>query len=373
MTGKLYILAGGGTGGHLYPGLAVAEELRRREPQAKIVFACSDRPLDRRILGPIPDVAAVEQPVRPLPRRVGDVPAFLRAWSASRRLAREMLGDLKPSAVLGLGGFAAGPVVREAARQGIRRGLLNPDAVPGKANRYLARHAQVLFAQFASVAEYLPGPVRQRVQVVGCPVRREIATGTRDEAMHHFGLDAGRRTLAVFGGSSGAATVNAAVAALGDELARRSDRWQVLHVAGPDRAGLPGGYPGSGSAVRLIDYCRRMDLGYAAADLALCRGGAVTVAELSATGTPAVIMPYPYHRDQQQRHNAAELVAAGAAVLCEDAIDARANAERLRKVVLPLLDGDAAVSRMREAVGAAGRAEAAADVAGWLAGSKGIA
>ncbi|MFW6132420.1 MAG: UDP-N-acetylglucosamine--N-acetylmuramyl-(pentapeptide) pyrophosphoryl-undecaprenol N-acetylglucosamine transferase [Planctomycetota bacterium] len=368
MIATIHIFAGGGTGGHLYPGLAVAEALRRVEPEAQIVFACSDRPLDERILAPRADLGMVVQPVRPLPRRPGEVVGFLRAWRAARGLAREMLGDLRPAAVLGLGGFAAGPVVREAARRGIRCGLLNPDAVPGRANRYLARRVEAIFAGFDGVAARLPAAARRKVRLVGCPVRRHIAEGRRTEAMGHFGLDAGRRTLLVLGGSSGAASINAAVAALADDLRTRADRWQVLHVTGPARADLPDDYPPTDAPVVAPAYCRRMDLAYAAADLALCRAGAVTVAQLAAASTPAVLMPYPHHRDRQQDHNAAELVAAGGAVVCGDASDASANAARLSRTLLPLLDDDARREAIAVAAGRCARSGAAEAVARWLAG-----
>ncbi|MBS3734972.1 MAG: UDP-N-acetylglucosamine--N-acetylmuramyl-(pentapeptide) pyrophosphoryl-undecaprenol N-acetylglucosamine transferase [Phycisphaerae bacterium] len=369
MTGALYILAGGGTGGHLYPGLAVAEALRRAEPAGQIVFACSDRSLDERILAPRADLGVVRQPVRPLPRRAGEVPGFLRAWRASRRLAGEMLADLRPAAVLGLGGFAAGPVVREAARRGVRAALLNPDAVPGRANRYLARRAEAIFAGFPAAAECFPAPARGKVRAVGCPLRAGIAAGRRDEAMAHFGLDADRRTLVVLGGSSGAASVNAVVAALGDALTQRAGQWQVLHVTGPRRAGLADAYPPPDAPIFARHYCERMDLAYAAADVVLCRAGAVTVAELAATSTPAVLMPYPHHRDRQQHHNAAELVTSGGAVICEDAVDAAVNADRLGAVLLGLLDDEARRRSMREAAGRCDRPGAADIVAAWLSGA----
>ena len=234
-TSSVYIFAGGGTGGHLYPALAVAEELAKIVPQGRIVFACSDRPIDRRVLDATP-YAIVPQPVRPLPHGVGDVWSFARGWLASRRLARDLLRDLSPSAVLGLGGFAAGPLVRQAAGAGLRCGLLNPDAVPGKANRYLARCVSAIFTQFDSTRATFKPRLQSKVRAVGCPVRAGLTGASRDEAMRHFELRADLRTLVVLGGSLGAASINDAISSLAGDLEALGDSWQLLHVTGPSKS-----------------------------------------------------------------------------------------------------------------------------------------
>ena len=372
MIPPLFIFAGGGTGGHLYPGLAVADELRRLLGEVKVVFACSNRAIDRRILDGL-DYAVVPQPVRPLPRNPLQVVPFLAAWLKSRRQARDMIADLKPAAVLGLGGFAAGPVVCRAWRSGVPTALLNPDVVPGKANLYLARFADVIFAQFADSVERFPARVRDKVRPVGCPVRSSLLDGRREEAVRHFDLQADRRTLVVLGGSLGAANINDALALLMDELEHLADRWQVLHITGSAKAG-PAGAAAKPRAIRVrtMEYCHEMALAYAAADLVLARAGAGTVAELSATARPGVLMPYPYHKDQHQRLNAASLARAGAAVICDDLKDAAANADRLRQTLLPLLRDEAKLEAMRRAAAGASRPHAARDVAQWLAMYAGV-
>lgn len=366
MSAAVYVFAGGGTGGHLYPGLAVAEQLLKLRPGAQIVFACSNRPIDRRILDPLP-YAVVAQPVRPLPRRPLDVPGFLRAWFASAVQAREMVGDLRPRAVLGLGGFAAGPVVRHAARAGVPAALLNPDAVPGRANRWLARFADVIFTQFAATAESFPSRLRGKVRHVGCPIRNGFGSVKRDEAMRYFGLQDGRKVLLAFGGSLLAEPISEALGMLCDDLRAFADSWQVLHVAtAPLAARIEEKLKTCGILTRTLAYCDRMDLAYAAADLALCRSGAGTVAELAAAGTPAVLMPYPHHKDRQQLLNAARLVEAGAAKLCEDAKDPSANAARLREVLVPILQDADVPAKMRESAAGLARPNAASEVADWL-------
>ncbi len=366
VTADIYIFAGGGTGGHLYPGLAVADELVHLRPEARVVFACSRRPIDRRILDPRP-YELVPQPVRPMPRGVRGWPAFLRAWHASKLLAHDLIGDLKPAAVLGLGGFAAAPMIRQARKANVRAALLNPDAVPGKANRFLARSAWAIFTQFDSTLDFFPADVRQRIHCVGCPVREGVGSGDRAEAVRYFGLRADRKTLLVLGGSMGAQSINAAVGELAGELDSLSGFWQILHVTGP--AGEGDSIPSGEIRVVKVGYCDRMDLAYAVADLALCRGGACTVAELAATATPAVIMPYPHHADRQQHRNAADLVAAGAAVVADDRVDAGENAEMLRSRLLGILTEPSRLEAMRQAAKSPAGPAAAREVALWLAGS----
>jgi UDP-N-acetylglucosamine--N-acetylmuramyl-(pentapeptide) pyrophosphoryl-undecaprenol N-acetylglucosamine transferase len=278
-----------------------------------------------------------------------------------------MLGDLRPRAVLGLGGFAAGAMVARAARSGVRSAVLNPDAVPGRANRFLARRAEAVFAQFAGSGERFPSAVRAKVREIGCPVRPGFATADRDEAVARFGLSPDRRTLLVCGGSSGAKLINEAITALAGDLAARAGAWQVLHVAGaelyePTRAAW-----GAGDApVVVLPYCDRMDLAYAAADLLVGRCGASTAAELAATDTPAVVLPYPFHADRQQALNAEPLAAAGAVRVVEDRKDPAVNADALRRELLPLLDDADALAAMRRAAEALPGSDAAAIVAAWL-------
>jgi UDP-N-acetylglucosamine--N-acetylmuramyl-(pentapeptide) pyrophosphoryl-undecaprenol N-acetylglucosamine transferase len=365
----IYIFAGGGTGGHLYPGLAVAEELLRLLPGAGIVFACSYRAIDRKILDGTP-YAVVPQPIRPAPR-LGGLWTFLRSYVHSARQSRDMIADLKPAAVLGLGGFAAVPLVQAAHKAGVPAGFLNPDAVPGKANRFLARRSDAIFAQFESAPGHFPEGVRSRVRPVGCPIRKEFFDVDRDAALRELDLKSDRKTLLVNGGSLGAQSINEAVLQLVPELDALADRWQVLHVTGPGKGGGADLIQKTRRiSVRSMEYCRRMDLALAAADLALCRAGASTVAELCAVGRPAIILPYPYHRDQHQRLNALALVEAGAAELVEDRIDPAANAASLREKLLPLLTDEGRLETMRRASAGLGKPRAAAEVAHWLA-SKG--
>ena len=368
MKRPVYIFAGGGTGGHLFPGLAVADELTALVPTARIVFACSDRDIDRRILTPTRH-AVVAQPVRPMPRGPRGWVGFGRSLLAGARLAGDLVRDLRPAAVLGLGGFAAGPVVWAAASAGARTGLLSIDAVPGLANRLLAGRVDAVFTQFEPTGRALGRRHEAKARLVGCPVRAALLAGDRAEARQAFALKARRKTLLIVAGSLGAASINMAVAQVGADLAEVAGQWQVLHVAGPgkDKAAREA-WQAAEMHATVLDFCDRMDLAYAAADLVLCRSGAATVGELSAVGRPAVLMPYPHHRDRQQYRNAEPLVSAGAAEVVADAGDPAANAGALRRSLLPILGDRDRLKTMKTAAAKLKRADAAQEIARFLAG-----
>lgn len=352
----------------MLPGLAVAHELRRVEETARVVFLCSAREIDRLILRDEP-FGMVTQPIRPAPARKRDVIGFVRALRASRRIARRAISRANPRAVLGLGGFAAWPGVRFAAHAGYRTGMLNPDVAPGKANRRLAPDVAAIFSQFEATADYFADVAPGLVQVTGCPVRSELIAGDRDEAIRAFGLDGSRKTLLVFGGSQAASTLNEALPLLTRQLGQAVEQWQVLAIVGegftpagpiddPAQAAMP---------LRYLPYCHRMELAYAVADLTLCRAGASTMAELAATGTPAVLVPYPYHADDHQRLNAEAFQAAGAGLICTDATEAATNVATLKQVLLPLLKDAGRLASMAAAAAELAQPNAARLVAEWLA------
>jgi len=366
------VLAGGGTGGHLYPGLALVEALRTRLDAADITFFGTTRPIDERLTA-AQGCGLVRQPVQPFPSRPWRWPAFL--WNLRRAVAdaARRFSARRPAFVLGLGGYAAAPPILAASHLGIPTALFNPDAVPGRANRRLARRVGEIFVQWPQTARHFMG-VRAAIHVTGCPVRAAVFRATAGEGRARFGLDSRRRTLLVTGASQGARSINEACVALSDLWRARSD-WQLLHLTGAtDFTAVRDGYASAGVEARVLDYTDDLPLALAGADLVLSRAGASTLAELTARGVPSVLLPYPYDRARHQRANAEVLAEHGAAVVIDDRREPGANAVRLAEALRGLMDDAARRDRMADAARSLGRPEAADQMAERLlepAGSSG--
>jgi UDP-N-acetylglucosamine--N-acetylmuramyl-(pentapeptide) pyrophosphoryl-undecaprenol N-acetylglucosamine transferase len=354
------ILAGGGTGGHLYPGIAVAEALRDVLPDARALFLCTTRKIDRVILEPT-GFEFIPQPI--VPPRLVDVLRFFRTYRETRDLVGRVLAERKPAAVIGLGGYAAGIAVKAAAKRKIPTAILNPDVIPGKANQYLMRYSRVVCCQFAEAAQFVPSEHRGKVKVTGCPIRRDIRNlPPRDQAARRLELDPGLRTLVVTGASQGAVTVNDAMIALAGTITLNG--WQILHLAGREHGEkVRSGYREKDVSARVMDFTPDMADVWAVADLAISRSGASSCAELTACGVPSILMPYPFHKDLHQRANARVLADAGAAVLMDDEKDGKKNADKLRPILEPLLYDVPRRQKMSEAAKGLGRPDAADAVA----------
>jgi UDP-N-acetylglucosamine--N-acetylmuramyl-(pentapeptide) pyrophosphoryl-undecaprenol N-acetylglucosamine transferase len=375
MSRPEYIFAGGGTGGHLYPGLAVAAALRRLQPDAKITFLTTSRKLDRDLLSRT-DYSQIPQVVRPFSVRPWHWPGFWLAWRRSIAAARGQICETGPAAVIGLGGYAAGPPVVAARSLGVRTAILNPDAVPGRANRFLARRADLIAQQWDVSGGYFPAGAPCRT--LGCPIRAEFADAARSQSTYAeqgrrtFELAANRRVLLVTGASLGARSVNESVQRVWPEFVRNHPEWQLLHLAGrTDEAAARQAYERAGvprESVRVVGYAHEMWLAIAAADAVVSRAGASTLAELTALGKPSILMPYPYHRDKHQHANARVLVEAGAAILVDDQKDAAKNHAPLLSA-LEELSKSAQRDAMARAAQKLARPDAAEAVAQWMVGT----
>jgi UDP-N-acetylglucosamine--N-acetylmuramyl-(pentapeptide) pyrophosphoryl-undecaprenol N-acetylglucosamine transferase len=267
-------------------------------------------------------------------------------------------------AIVGTGGLASVPAVREGVRLGIPTALLNPDALPGRANKYLASSADVVFAQWNETVDHLPR--RASVRVVGCPVRRVFNEATRAAGIERFGLRADCHTLLVTGASQGARTINEAVIANIDFLKSRGD-WQILHLTG-DAGYEPvrDGYRQRSVDAKVLRFTEHMAEALAAADLVISRAGASTLAEITAVGRPSILMPYPFHRDMHQLANArclASTPGGPAARIVNDAADLKANAPALREALEHLMGDDSGREAMSAAALRIGHGNAAATVA----------
>ncbi len=320
-------LAGGGTGGHVYPAIAIGDVLRDRGHDV-IYYGDPDR-LEGRVA---PARGYVFRPVRaPQYPRSGAVGKVLFAWGLLKSIfaVRRQLAQDGVDLVLGVGGYVSAPPVLAAWTLGVGRMIHEANAVPGKANRLCGKVAQRILITYPRTRTYFPAstPVEQ----VGMPVDPKVLQGDRLAARARYGLDEAQPVVLFVGGSLGAAKLNELAVA----VARSSRSFQVLHLTGrryheevtKALAPLPEG-------VVLVDYEDRMGDAYAAADLAVCRAGSSTLAELCAVGLPSVLIPSPNVTENHQEENARSLEASGAAVvMVETAWDLDANVQRIHRLL----------------------------------------
>ncbi|MBI2900748.1 MAG: UDP-N-acetylglucosamine--N-acetylmuramyl-(pentapeptide) pyrophosphoryl-undecaprenol N-acetylglucosamine transferase [Planctomycetes bacterium] len=312
------LFAGGGTGGHLYPGIALAQSLSGRR-----LFLCTERPFDRSAL----DAARLPYRVLPSPRLSPSFPVrFGRAVAESLRALREF----RPDVLVGLGGYGSVPPVAAAMLLGIPYVLLEQNIRPGKANRALAPMAARVYAQWRETR--LPG----RVVAAGSPIRPGLRRIPKSQACARLGLDPDRPTVLVLGGSQGAGALNA----LDLDV-------QTIRITGRGRTAR-------GTVV--LEYLDEMELAYSAADLAVSRAGALAIAELACFGLPTVLVPYPHAADDHQRANARAL---GDAVWVVE----ESEIGRIAEIVAKLVSADPEVHNRGRALQRFARPEAARTIA----------
>lgn len=341
------LLAGGGTGGHLYPGISVAQSLVRLNADVRPLFLCTTRPIDRTILEPT-GFEFITQPIVPPTKSVGGLLKFFKSWRETKDILRKLLRERKPQSILGLGGYAAGPAVKYAAQKKIAAAIVNPDVIPGKANQYLLRYVKQIYCQFDATRAHLPTSQQSKMIETGCPIRSDIlALPDRKDALKRLELDPKLQTLVITGASQGAQTVNEA--SIESLKTIRPQGWNILHLAGQDHAAaVRTEYRELGLPARVIDFTPNMADIWAVADLCIARAGASTCAELTACGIPAIFFPYPFHKDMHQRANAQVLANANAAVLLDDQKDRKKNEAQLTPILSALLFDTAKRANMKE-------------------------
>ena len=357
-SGLSVVVAGGGTAGHIEPAMAVADAVRALDPTARVTALGTHRGLENTIVPARGYDLRLIPPV-PLPRKPG-VELAKTPWRVARSVAatRKMFADVQADVVVGFGGYVALPAYL-AARSHIRGGRRIPvvlheaNARAGIANKVGAKLAERVLAA-------VPGSGLDDARIVGIPVRGAITdldrNALREQARAFFGLDPEAPTLLVFGGSQGAQRLNEAVAPAATALGAAGIG--VLHAYGPKNSIAPVSGPEAPPYVD-VSYLDRMDLAYAAADLVMCRSGAMTVAEISATGLPAIYVPLP-HGNGEQRLNALPAETAGAAIIVDDDL---VTAEWVSRTIPDLLADGARLSSMSSAAAGLGHRDAAVEVA----------
>ncbi|HWM06933.1 MAG TPA: undecaprenyldiphospho-muramoylpentapeptide beta-N-acetylglucosaminyltransferase [Actinophytocola sp.] len=346
--GPCVVIAGGGTAGHIEPALALADAVRRMRPDARVVALGTERGLEKSIIPGRGYPLEMIPPV-PMPRKPNvDLLKLPLKVRAAVKTTRAVLDRVGADVVVGFGGYVALPAYL-AARGRLPVIVHDSNARAGLANKVGARFAEKVAVAVADCG--LP-----RAEVVGIPLRESIVEldrpALRAQARQHFGLHPTAPTLLVFGGSQGARSINNAVSACARRFADAGIG--VLHAHGPKNSLAVQEVPGAPRYVG-VPYLERMDLAYAAADVVLCRAGAMTVAEVSAVGLPAVYVPLP-HGNGEQALNAKPVVDAGGGIIVADEA---LSPDKVADLVVPLLTDRRRLATMSAAARACGHREAA--------------
>ncbi len=311
------VISGGGTGGHVFPALAIARTLQRRHPGGEILFVGAEGRLE---MTKVPEAGfpIVGLPVRGFDRKRPwrNAGVLVDLWRSLRK-ARRIVNDFAPDVVVGVGGYASGPVCRVAGKKGIPVVLQEQNSYAGVTNRLLARYASAICVAYEGMERYFPA---EKIVLTGNPVRKEIIEGkvSREEALAHFGIPAGHEVLLVLGGSLGATSVNRALLEKADlwhgrpvfvlwQTGRRDYEWVQK---GLEERALPN--------VKAVAFIERMEMAYAAADVIISRAGAGTISELAVVGKAVILVPSPNVAEDHQTRNAAALVQKEAALLVRD-------------------------------------------------------
>lgn len=335
------LIAAGGTAGHINPALAIAQEIRARQPDAEIHFAGRQKGMEYGLVTkagypfhPI-EVNGIQRRITPKNIARNVMALYHLALSAPR--AQAILREVRPDLVIGAGGYVSGPVLQAAAQKGIKTAIHEQNAFPGVTNKILGKHADVIFAAMPDAVQRLGHP--EKTIVTGNPVRAEMFSQNRAAARAQIGAKDGQIVIVSFGGSLGAQRVNEMIAALAQwEIAERD--FLHIHATGSiekeDFAALAQKMGIDASPkFRTREFIDDMPVMLAAADLVICRAGALTLAEISAVGRASVLIPSPNVAENHQYHNAMQLEKLGAAVVTEEK---DLTQERLIAIVRELTD-----------------------------------
>ena len=326
------IIAGGGTGGHLFPAMALAEELKSRLPDLSLLFVGARGGIEATLLAKsgwdFEGIRASGLQTKRLPQRLRSLALIPLGVIRSRAILRRFCPDV----VVGLGGYASAAMVLAGVLSRVPTVIHEQNVFPGLTNRRLGKVVNHVAVAFEPASTFFP---KGKVRVTGNPLRAELFGVNRADALARFDLDAGRLTLLIFGGSQGAQRLNRAALEALPLLESERGRIQFIHATGPrDLDVVRQGYIAGGHRAIVEPFFWEMAVAYAAADLCLCRAGAGTVAELCALGKPSILVPFPFAADDHQRWNAESLVASGAARMILDRDLSGATVAEIVKSVL---------------------------------------
>jgi UDP-N-acetylglucosamine--N-acetylmuramyl-(pentapeptide) pyrophosphoryl-undecaprenol N-acetylglucosamine transferase len=339
------IISGGGTGGHIFPAIAIADAVKKRNPDVEILFVGALGKMEMEKV-PAAGYKIVGLPVAGFQRRLTlkNVTFFFKL-AASLWKARSIVRSFRPDVAVGVGGYASGPVLKAASAAGIPTVLQEQNSFPGVTNKLLAKKAKRICVAYPNMERFFPP---SRIVLTGNPVRQSLLHNVdRASAYSEFGLDSGRKTILVIGGSLGAGSINNGVRNAVDTLLQ-NNQVQLLWQCGPYYYEKLEEEIGSraGDSIKLMPFISQMDMAYAMADVVVSRAGAGTISELALLGKAAILIPSPNVSEDHQTKNAMSLVKEGAALMVPD----HETTERLIPEALELLKNNEQRKRLEEKI-----------------------
>jgi UDP-N-acetylglucosamine--N-acetylmuramyl-(pentapeptide) pyrophosphoryl-undecaprenol N-acetylglucosamine transferase len=362
MSIERIIISGGGTGGHIFPAIAIADEVKKRNPDASILFIGAEGKME------MEKVPAAGYQIKGL-----KIAGFQRKLTLSNFLlplkimgslmkARSIVKEFKPQVIVGVGGYASGPALKAATMMKVPGVLQEQNSFPGKTNKILAKSVSKICVAYDGLDQFFP---KEKIVLTGNPVRSEMVMieGKKEEGIKHYGLDPTKKTLLIIGGSLGAKTLNESVTGKLNELADSNVQliWQCGKLYYPGLKDIEKELPLN---IKMVQFIDRMDLAYAAADVVISRAGAISVSELCLIGKPVILVPSPNVAEDHQTKNAMALVRKDASILVKDA-EAR---EVLVPKVLGLLSDDAKCNELSKNIKSLSRPNATRDIVNTIEG-----
>lgn len=317
---KHYLVSGGGTGGHIFPALSIANEIRRRYPEAEILFVGAEGRME------MERVPAAGYEIKGLPvcgfdrkHLLRNVKVLFKLWK-SIRLAKKILKDFKPDIAIGVGGYASGPMLKAAQKKGIPTLLQEQNSYAGVTNKLLAKNAKRICVAYEGMERFFP---EDKIVLTGNPVRRNLleCNATQEEARKAMGIDPEKATILIIGGSLGARTVNESIIGGLEKLGAAADDVQVVWQTGKfyDQQCKEALAKSGVKNVNQMPFISNMDMAYRAADLVISRAGASSISELQLLGKPSILVPSPNVAEDHQTKNALALANRDAAIMVTDA------------------------------------------------------
>jgi UDP-N-acetylglucosamine--N-acetylmuramyl-(pentapeptide) pyrophosphoryl-undecaprenol N-acetylglucosamine transferase len=351
------LIAGGGTGGHLFPGLAIADEFKRRDEKTEVIFVGTEHGIEARVVPregyPIKFLRAEGLVGVSVMKKIRAITKLFSAITDSHRIIK----TLSPEIVIGVGGYASGATMLTACFKSIPTMILEQNSVPGLTNKILGRFVRGVCITYQESISFFP---KVKTYLTGNPVRKQVLKGSIESAYKLFSLEKSLFTVFIFGGSAGARSINMAMIEALNYLHDLRGKVQFLHQTGTkDYEHVREAYRKTGFKGTITPFIYQMGEAYAVADIVVSRAGATTLAELTALGKPALLIPYPYAAGQHQELNARKLLEMGAAKMI---LNRELKGESLAESIRELFKNEAMRREMQRISRSVGRPDACAKV-----------